>query len=437
MSHFAPALAGVVVGLVSLFGGGPALAINEWEIDDGAYTMEAIGSGRLTGAFFHYPAEEDVFPADDDGLGAGVLRLILEGGLGYHVGYEINIYSSLARSGTAGLGGAFDRAGSATSPYRYPHLSLRYWEDGSVQGELGIDRFVFQVSASPLLLTVGRMPINHGVTSIFVPNDFFAPFAVAAINTVYKPGVDGLKIGIETGMQSGVELVGVLGYGVDGAPDWAYSALLLRARRVFGNCAWALLGGKLAGRWIVGASMQGELGPLGVRGEGHLGFRDRDGLDGADDLDGDGPWLGDAYTRFALGLDMLFAWQNASIVLEYFFQSDGIDGPKNYWQRLTSLFPDDQLFFGKHYVGLNFGLDIIPILRFNSIGILNAADGSGLAGVSLAYNISDESDFILGMFVPWGKRPEADNGLPDAPPVLHSEFGILPLTVYLESRFYF
>lgn len=420
---------------------GRVSAIGQVELGDGQYTMEAIGSGRLTGAFFHYPNGENAFPEEDDGLGAGVLRLILEGALGGHLNYEVNLYSTLAHSGRASsgagdMGSAFARAGSSVSCYRYPHLSLAYWEDGYIAGDVGVDRFVFQLSAEPVIITVGRQPLNYSVTSLFVPNDFFAPFSVAAINTIYKPGVDALKIGIETGMQSGVEVVGVLGYGPDGVPDWGHSALLLRASRVFDKFEWALLGGKLAGRWVAGASMQGEIGRVGVRGEGHLGFGDQDGLGGPDDFDGDGRWQDEMYSRFALGFDMLFTWQNAAIGAEYFFQSDGIETPASYWLRFGSLFPDDQLFFGKHYLGFSCGADIVPILRLQTMGIFNAKDGSGLAGFSLAYNISDESDFILGMFIPWGKRPgvnDAHAGMVE----LRSEYGILPLSVYLESRFYF
>ena len=62
--------------------------------------------------------------------------------------------------------------------------------------------------------------------------------------------------------------------------------------------------------------------------------------------------------------------------------------------------------------------------------------GSGLAGLSLAYNVADESDLILGLFVPWGR------GLRDVNPMagtfaLGSEFGLSPLLVYLESRVFF
>lgn len=428
---------GFLLGLLFVFVAEDALAIGSVEIGDGAYTMEAIGSGRLTGAFFHYPTKEHVFPEEDDGLGSGVLRLILEGDLGAHTDYEIHVFTALARSPEAGLGGAFSRAGSSASPYRYPHLSLEYWDDGYVKGDLGIDRFVFQVSADPVSLSMGRMPINYGVTNIFTPNDFFAPFSVAAINTIYKPGVDAVKLAVETGMLSSVELVGVLGYDEAAVPDWADFALLLRMSRVFGKFEWALLGGKLAERWVVGGSMQGEIGRVGVRGEGHLGFRDVDGDGKMDHVDSHGSSNDALYARFAFGVDILFAWHNASIGAEYLFLSDGMSSPANYWLRLGNAYPDDQMYLGNHYGGISLGADIVPILRLNTMGLVNARDGSGLAGVSLAYNISDESDFILGALVPFGERPRANPVDPGGPPILESEYGTLPFTVYFESRFYF
>ena len=122
------------------------------------------------------------------------------------------------------------------------------------------------------------------MTSILRPNDFFAPFSATAINTVYKPGVDALRLNLSLGTFSGIEVVRVIGYEADGDPTWGRSALLARASTVEWDFEWALLGGKVAERWVAGASLQGELGPIALRGEGHAGFADADG-DGRLDSD--------------------------------------------------------------------------------------------------------------------------------------------------------
>ena len=59
-------------------------------------------------------------------------------------------------------------------------------------------------------------------------------------------------------------------------------ALLSRLARIAldRGCArfeWAVLGGKLAERWVMGGSFQGSLGAVGLRGEAHLGVPDATG----------------------------------------------------------------------------------------------------------------------------------------------------------------
>ena len=78
----------------------------------------------------------------------------------------------------------------------------------------------------------------------------------------------------------------------------------------------------------------------------------------------------------------------------------------------------------------------VPILRLGVTSLVSASDGSGLAGLSLQYNVANESDLFLGVFVPWGRGL---NGIDPATglPNLGSEFGLAPLSVYLESRVFF
>jgi hypothetical protein len=160
-----------------------------------------------------------------------------------------------------------------------------------------------------------------------------------------------------------------------------------------------------------------------------VGFPDEDG-DGTLDDDRD------IYVRAAGGPSLVFTWQNATIGAEYLFQLDGADDPDDYLDRATKFYPDDIPYLGQHYVGVVAGMETIPILRLNALSLINATDGSGLAGLFLNYNIADEADFVGGFYVPWGEKPDFA-GYPFAPPTLGSEFGQSPVTVFLETRFYF
>jgi len=417
-----------------------ALAIGSAESESGDTSIEATGYARVTGAFMHFRDLPAGLPDDDDGLASAVLRLLLTGELTEQLSYETNLFMDLSRTPGAALGGSFATAGSFASPYRAPQLSWSFWDRGAMTGKLGVDRLKLELDADPVLLGVGRFPVNYSVTNIFTPNDFFAPFGATAVNTIFKPGVDALRFGVALDELSSIEVVRVMGYRADDEPSWPESALLGRANTVLWGFEWAAIGGKLAERWVAGASLQGELGPLMLRGEGHAAISDADG-----DGDVGEPAFGaaqrdDVSARIAGGLDMSFSWQNAVIGAEYAFLSDGAASPDDYLLRAYELYPDDLFYLGRHYAGVMAGAEIIPILRATATALMNLQDASGLASIALAYDIADEAAFSAGLLVPWGERPSAapPPALPSPTTVrLNSELGMWPLVAFLESRFYF
>ncbi len=386
------------------------------------------GSLRLTGAYLHFDDEPELFPQGDDALGVAVGRVTLDADAGKHVSFEFNGFIDLSRSPGAALG-AFASAGTTESVYRTRYLTSTFWDNGGVRGTLGVDRAATSVIAGPIKIDVGRMPINYSVTGAFAANDFYAPFSATSVNRLYKPGVDALRLSAAAGALASVDVVGVLGYDADGVPTWGRSSVLSRAGLVAGGFAWGLLGGKVAERWVVGGSAQGDAGPIGLRAEFHVGFPDADG-DGrrGEDLP--------VYVRAAGGPNLAFTWHNASINVDYQFISDGAKGPSAYLGRAAELYPDTVPFLARHYIAPALGLDIVPILRTATYAIVNANDGSGLAGASLIYNVADESDFILGLFVPWGRGFEGFDPITNVPS-LGSEWGLTPLVLYLESRVFF
>lgn len=403
------------------------------EPDDRVKVGDVLGGSlRLTGAFLHFDDEPALFPNGDDALAVALGRVLVEADLGEHLHLSFNGFAQLSRSpGAGGLGGAFASAGNTASAYRTRYLSWTYWESGAVAGQLGVDRAALKLQTGPVQLDVGRFPITYAVAALFTTNDFFAPFSPTAINTIYKPGVDAIRLSAGIGPRASVDVAGVLGYDPDtDRPSWGRSAVLTRAAIVAAGFEWAVLGGKVSQRWVAGGSLQGAAGPLTLRSEFHVGVPDEEG---------DGWQPGEdrpIYGRVSAGPMITFAWQNASLMAEYMYASDGASAPPDYLQRAQEGFSDDLPYLGRHYVGLAGGLELIPILRLGLTMLVSGTDGSGLAGVALTYNVADESDLILGVFVPWGR------GLRSFDPMtgsleLGSEFGLSPITAYLEARVFF
>ena len=388
------------------------------------------GAFRLVGAFSHYDDATRRLGLEDDAMLATVGRLLIDH-RSESFKIELNAFFEIGSTPSAGgLGGAFMTAGSSLSAYRHEYFTIPFWSQDSMSGTVGLDRARVAWERGALLLEAGRFPISHSVTNFFTPNDFFAPFAANAINKIYKPGVEAFRIGYAPSPLSTLEFVASPGFedGYDLA--WSHSALVGRGSVVVGGWDLSAVGGKLAQRWVAGGGVQGTLGPVGLRAEGHVGIPDLDGkgrstADEAREIHG----------RFAGGPNLNFDWHSSMLAVEYAFFSDGIEDvsdPLALLGRVGQRYPDDLPYLGRHYLAASYSLQFIGVLSGGALGMVNAEDGSGLAGLSLNYSVANEADLVAGAFVPWGAGPVTDPF-----PSLQSEFGAAPLSIYLESRVFF
>jgi hypothetical protein len=138
----------------------------------------------------------------------------------------------------------------------------------------------------------------------------------------------------------------------------------------------------------------------------------------------------------AAGPSLDVGWRGLTLGAEYAFWSDGAKRPAELVARAGRLFPDDIPLLGRHYASAVVGIELLPILRANALALVDAGDGSGLAGLGLAYGLADEADLLMGLFVPWGKDPMVGMD-PSMPIVLRSELGASPLALYVEARAFF
>jgi hypothetical protein len=419
-----PRLRAVVAALALVLGARPAFALGSAKSDDASIT--AVGNAWLLMAYYHsWSLPPPLVPFPDDGIAAGVFRLLLDGDLPKQIGYEANFYFELSRGPTALGANTFLTASSFATPYRTRYLGWTFWNSGSVNGQMAIDRLRVHRSFGPVDISIGRFPINHSVTFLFTPNDFFAPFSATTLNKTYKPGVDALRVNVGLGQLSGLELVGVLGSDVNGVPAWSRSAVTARLETTLAGFTGSIIGGRLAARWIVGGTLQGDIKGVGLRAEGHFGMPDRAGNGHID---------GPLYGQLSARLEHSWPWHNLTIGGEYAFFSDGAAAPVDYLARAARLFPDELPYLGRHYAGVNSAIDIIPILNLALVGLVNAADGSGISTLSLTYNAANEIDLNLGLLAGWGYRPiAAANGTP----VLRSELGTTPITAFMQTTISF
>ncbi len=133
----------------------------------------------------------------------------------------------------------------------------------------------------------GRQAITWGTAHYVSPTDFLAPFAVYAVETEERPGVDALRLRVPLGPFSELDAGAVTGPGA--APD--SSAGYARARLYVARTDVDLVAGILRGDVILGASGARAVGGAGVW------------LDGAVTL----PDSGDSFVRVSAGADYRLA----------------------------------------------------------------------------------------------------------------------------------
>ena len=365
------------------------------------------------------------------GTNTSVLRVIATGGIAEKLDFELDVFGAMgARPAAADR--AITNASLTVSTYRNPRLDQSYHR-ASVSGGYGLDRVFVRFNGKRFSVALGRMPINYTIAGLFAINDFFAPFSASSINTVYKPGVDAVKLAVESGTLSNIELAGVLGHSVSEGnttePSLRQSAVMLHARTAIGPLDMSVTGGRLAAKWIAGGALQGDLGPITLYTEGHAGIRDKKtgsvSMDALDVVDR-------KYVQVVAGARWMGGSRNAALSVEYAYLSNGVTADR-YGDLMLLLYADEFSHPGTQYVGMSAGMELHPLLQLAGLYMMNVIDKSGLGSVSLAASIGDNAEWVSGALLPFGKRATVKENVP----VVRSEFGDMPFTAYTELRYYF
>ena len=349
--------------------------------------------------------------------GLAIARLLGNGWIGERLGFELNAYQSYLNTGSAGSSTV-----SSTDVERSSAFEWTVKDERDEQALFAIDRLNVRLTDERFDLTLGRQAINLATTFYFTPNDFFAPFSAATFYRVYKPGLDAARLEVRLGDLSQLSFYHVLGYKADGSEPSGWSGSIADDRasslaRLSLNMAgfeWAVLGGRVLKKSVIGASMQGELfGLLGVRAEGHHADPERGGRK--------------AYDEFTLGVERSFE-NSLDLRLEWYYHGSGAAAVSDYM--LTPL-PGEaaETYLGRQYLAFNVGYEFSPLLSVQLLPIANLTDSSYLLSLYTLYSLSDESELSVSFSMPFGRQPDASG--------VKSEFGLYPASLSLEARFYF
>jgi hypothetical protein len=286
-------------------------------------------------------------------------------------------------------------------------------KDSKHQLYQNLDRLNLQWQLEQGDLTIGRQAISFGSARFINPTDIFLPFNVQTLNQEYRTGVDAIRYQSPLG-ELGEFDVGIV-LGKDAKPENSAAFLQLRGNVNGKDLQFALT--RFAEQTLVGAGIQTALGDFGFWFE-------------AANVTGDFDYL-----RSSVGLDYAFT-KNIFAMVEYHYNGAGSDNPEDYLLLLETL-PYRQggvFLLGKEY--------IMPSVRFQASalwsvgfqGIYNLSDDSAFLSVSAEYNVAEDFYMDFGYYHFTGDELTI---VPPGIPVLQSEYGTNPDTIFASLRFYF
>lgn len=291
-------------------------------------------------------------------------------------------------------------------------LPLSWSVDGAGGTELRgrLDRLVLRGELGPAVLTVGRQPVGLGAGLFFTPLDLVSPFGPAAIDTEYKPGVDAARVDLYAGERFEQTFVAaVMGESAFGGRGLHELVLLSQSRLTVGTTDLALVLGEVRADEVVGLSVSGSVGAIGLHGDGSLTLPDGEE---------------DPFVRAVAGLSLM-PEPKSTVMGEVYLQTLGSADPADYFALYTSprWLRGELWAVGRAYAAVSYGRELSPLVSGSLAVIGNLEDPSAMVAPGLRVSISDEAELSAGAYVGLGARPE---GLD-----LQSELGALPTTGFL------
>jgi hypothetical protein len=388
-------------------------AFFEWQ-EENSY-VEARGLLRGFVSSNHYPKNSSLYPQQDTNDLGAIARLVVFAEMNNKWSIELNTYQTyisqdvLVAPGSNGTSLSVER--SAIFEHSFSHQDFVH---------LALDRFALRWSHQDLDITIGRQAINLATTFYFTPNDFFSPFAAQSFFRVYKSGVDALRAELSLDEFSQLSFITVLGYkaeinsdtGWSNDPDSHRTSHLLRWSNTYGDMDVSILLGHIIDKNIFGIGLQGELFDwLGIRLEGHYANPNQSSLDN--------------YQQLSLGLE--HRWENTlQLRLELFYNGLGSQSVSDYQLAQNQ---NKYFYLARHYSALGGSYEISPLLIAEAVLLSNFIDQSQLLSLNTVYSLSDESEMVFNVSLPFGKAPVNRQ--------INSEFGYYPISLNIELRSYF
>jgi len=283
-----------------------------------------------------------------------------------------------------------------------------------------VDRLNLRVMAGKVEWTLGRQAIGFGRILLFSPLDIIAPFPPDAIDTDIRPGVDAARALYYFGMGGEVGATAVFGKNNDENSYLATFTWNTEGMDLLG------IGGSLRKRPMIGLGFAGDVGGMGLRGEGVF-YK-------GNDVGKTGGGLHDDFAVAAVEIDYRFD-TGLIVTAEYLYSGAGVKGASDYPKALASPPFREGLAYlaGRHYFLASISYEAHPLVTLNALLISNLQDGSFLVRPLVAVSLSDNASLEIFWNINKGKSPHQVFGVP----LQRSEFGAAPDSGGFFLNYYF
>lgn len=301
-------------------------------------------------------------------------------------------------------------------------LSWQPLEDASLLLRGRTDRLYLQTSLGAVDVRLGRQPISFGHGMVFAPMDLVQPFSFATIDGEYKPGLDAVRIDGYWGMST--QITGVVAY----AGSWDKQGMtgVLHANSTVGVTDISLFTGWIRSDVVVGTGIVSSIGAVEIHGDVTYTIPDTEDKN---------------FLRAVGG----FLWKplaNSTLTGELYYQSLGASNTAEYLTFASSdRFARRELWLlGTTYGALAWSEQITPLCTGSLGSIVNPLDHSFLLTPSINLSVDNNVQLVAGGYIAVGDRPkqiDVSQILTGTPLEIHSEFGMMSNSVFVQLKNYF
>lgn len=243
-----------------------------------------------------------------------------------------------------------------------------------------ISQSLFRLTATASLgktrAVVGRQRIAWGTGFVWTPTDVLNPVSPVAIERDEKAGVDAAYVEYGLGPMSRLEAA------IAPSRNAERTSVAGRLSSHLGEFDVSAMGGRIRDAWVFGGDYAGYLGNAGFRGEAALTSG-----------------MGRNFVRAVVNTDYNFPGDYYTFV-ELHYNGAGAANRADY--DFSQVLTGQTLNLGRYYAAASVSKNISPLVSGNFYGILNANDGSGLAGPAILWSAKENLELSASAYVFFG-----------------------------------